>query len=234
MRIYKIKDLPEADRPREKLLKHGAEFLTNAELLAILLRTGTKDKSALMLAGDIIKAHGEKLSELAKTNAVSLSKMKGIGQTKALTVVAALELGRRVDSADILEMGAISTSAEAARVFRPYLRDATKEHFYVMLLTAKNKLISVECLSVGTIDNSVASPRDVFAAALLKNASAVIIAHNHPSGEPLPSMADRALTARMIKVGDALGVRVLDHIIIGLGSYYSFQDETVNQNKNKG
>ncbi len=229
MQNYTIKDLPQQDRPREKVIKNGVACLTDAELLAILLRTGTKEKSVLGVASDVIKMYGEKLSLLAKSDFIALSKIKGIGPTKAITVMAALELGRRVDSAHIIEETTVSSSEAAAVVFSRYLRDANKEQFYVMLLNVKNKLISVECLSIGTLNASVAEPRDVFQLAFLKNAAAVLLAHNHPSGDPTPSKEDVRVTERMNKVGEALGIPVLDHIIVGAGNFYSFTDKKVTK-----
>ena len=229
MQNYKIKDLPEQDRPREKMLKYGAACLTNAELLAILLRTGTKEKSVLSLAGELIKSSGEQLSVLAKNDIESLSKVKGIGVAKAITIIAALELGRRVDSATIVESSTISSPHDAAKVFRSYLRDEKKEQFYVMLLNIKNKLISVERLSIGTLNAAMAEPRDVFHMALLKNAAALLLAHNHPSGDPTPSVEDKRVTDRIMLVGENLGIPVLDHIIIGLDSYYSFKNNSLKK-----
>lgn len=229
MNSYKIKDLPEQDRPREKLVKQGAAFLTDAELLAILLRTGTKEKSVLDLARDIISLNQEKLLLLEQCDVQNLCKVKGIGQTKAITIVAALELGRRVSVSAISNLEGIRSPHEAAKIFVPFLRSEKKEQFYVMLLNIKNKLLGVERISLGTLNATLAEPRDVFALAMSKNAAAVILAHNHPSGDPAPSMDDRSTTDRMIEAGDVLGIKVLDHIIVGAGRYYSFKDKVVNE-----
>lgn len=226
---YKIKSLPEQDRPREKMIKQGAAALTDAELLAILLRTGTKEKSALALAREIVALNQEKLLLLEQSDVVSLCKIKGIGQTKAVTVVAALELGRRVSMSAVSELGTVKTPHDAAKIFVPLLRSEKKEQFYVMLLNIKNKLLGVERISLGTLNSTLAEPRDVFALAMSKNAAALILAHNHPSGDPAPSTDDKSTTRRMIEAGDVLGIKVLDHIIVGAGRYYNFKDEAINE-----
>lgn len=229
MNSYKMKNLPEQDRPREKMIKQGAAALTDAELLAILLRTGTKEKSALTLAQDIVSLNQEKLLFLEQCDVASFCKIKGVGQTKAVTIVAALELGRRVSMSDISDLSIIKSPHDAAKVFVPLLRSEKKEQFYVMLLNIKNKLLSVERISIGTLNATMAEPRDVFSLAMSKNAAALILAHNHPSGDPTPSSDDRATTERMIEAGDVLGIKVLDHIIVGAARYYSYKDKSMNE-----
>lgn len=226
---YKIKNLPEQDRPREKMIKQGAAALTDAELLAILLRTGTKEKSALVLARDIVTLNQEKLLFLEQCDVNSFCQIKGIGQTKAVTIVAALELGRRVSMSEISNLSMIKTPHEAAKIFVPLLRSEKKEQLYVMLLNIKNKLLGVERISLGTLNSTLAEPRDVFALAMSKNAAALILAHNHPSGDPTPSADDKSTTERMIEAGDVLGIKVLDHIIVGAGRYYTFKDKAISE-----
>ena len=229
LNCYKIKSLPEQDRPREKMMKQGAAALTDAELLAILLRTGTKEKSALDLARDIIALNQDKLLFLEQCDLDSLCKVKGIGHTKAVTIVAALELGRRVSMSDLSKLSIVKSPHEAAKIFVPLLRSEKKEQFYVMLLNIKNKLLGVERISLGTLNSTLAEPRDIFSLALSKNAAAVILAHNHPSGDPTPSVDDRTTTERMIEAGDVLGIKVLDHIIVGATRYYNFKDKAISE-----
>ena len=229
LNCYKIKSLPEQDRPREKMMKQGAAALTDAELLAILLRTGTKEKSALDLARDIIALNQDKLLFLEQCDLDSLCKVKGTGHTKAVTIVAALELGRRVSMSDLSKLSIVKSPHEAAKIFVPLLRSEKKEQFYVMLLNIKNKLLGVERISLGTLNSTLAEPRDIFSLALSKNAAAVILAHNHPSGDPTPSVDDRTTTERMIEAGDVLGIKVLDHIIVGATRYYNFKDKAISE-----
>ena len=195
-----IKNLPLEDRPREKLFLRGVEALTDAELLAILLRTGTAKKSALEIA-------------------------KGMGQAKAATVLAALEIGRRIASARPLDKIHFGCPQDGAAFLMPRLRYATKEQFLVILLNSKNKVIGTELVSEGSLTNSVVHPREVFLPAILQHAASICVAHNHPSGDPMPSIEDRQLTAVLLAAGQTLGIPLLDHLIIGDGAYYSFQED---------
>lgn len=226
MANYKIKDLPSEDRPREKLMKNGAHYLTEVELLAILIRNGTKEKSALDLAKDIIKQFTN-LANLAKTDVYALAKIKGIGLVKAVSIVAALELGKRIMAADGLALTSINSPIDIAKILSPLLRYENKEQFYVLLLNIKNKLIGLEKISEGTLNATIAEPREVFARAITRNAAALIIAHNHPSGDSSPSQEDRNTTTRMCTAGEILGIKVLDHIIVGNGNYYSFKEKSL-------
>lgn len=226
MANYKIKDLPSEDRPREKLIKNGAHYLTEVELLAILIRNGTKEKSALDLAKDIIKQFTN-LANLAKTDVYTLAKIKGIGLVKAVSIVAALELGKRIMAAEGLALTSINSPTDIAKILSPLLRYENKEQFYVLLLNIKNKLIGLEKISEGTLNATIAEPREVFARAITRNAAALIIAHNHPSGDSSPSQEDRNTTTRMCTAGEILGIKVLDHIIVGNGNYYSFKEKSL-------
>lgn len=226
MANYKIKDLPSEDRPREKLMKNGAHYLTEVELLAILIRNGTKEKSALDLAKDIIKQFSN-LANLAKADAYTLAKIKGIGLVKAVSIVASLELGKRIMAAEGLALTSINSPIDIAKILSPLLRYENKEQFYVLLLNIKNKLIGLEKISEGTLNATIAEPREVFARAITRNAAALIIAHNHPSGDSSPSQEDRSTTTRMCTAGEILGIKVLDHIIVGNGNYYSFKEKSL-------
>lgn len=219
-----IKEIPLCDRPREKMASCGARSLTDAELIAILLRTGTPEKSALDIAGEMT-AEGGLYNRLAGITRISeLMHIKGLGQAKAATVLAALEIGRRIASARPLERVHIGSAQEGADFLMPRLRYAAREQFVAVLLNSKNRVIATEIISEGTLTGSVVHAREVFAPALLHHAAAVIVAHNHPSGDPQPSCEDREVTAMLVKSGQVLGIPLLDHLIIGDGAYYSFKE----------
>ncbi len=221
----KIKNLPLEDRPREKLFLRGVEALTDAELVAILLRTGTAERSALDI-GKELTADGGLYKRLAGvSNLNELMQIKGMGQAKAATVMAALEIGRRIASARPLDKIRFSSPQEGAAFLMPRLRYAVKEQFIVILLNSKNKVIGTELVSEGTLTNSVVHPREVYLPAILQHAAAICVAHNHPSGDPSPSREDRELTAVLAAAGKTLGIPLLDHLIIGDGAYYSFQED---------
>ena len=221
----RIKNLPLEDRPREKLLQRGVQALTDAELLAILLRTGTAQKSALDL-GRELTADGGLYRRLARVSDLSeLMQIKGLGQAKAATVLAALEIGRRIASAAPLDKVHVGSPQEVAEFLMPRLRYATKEQFLVILLNSKNIIIGTEVISEGSLTNSVVHPREVFQPPILQHAAAICVAHNHPSGDPSPSSDDKELTTIIQKAGKTLGIPLLDHVIIGDGAYYSFQED---------
>lgn len=222
MHIKTIKEIPLNDRPREKMAANGAATLTDAELIAILLRTGTAEKSAIDIAGELT-ADGGLYKHLAGiTRLHELTNIKGLGQAKAATVLAALEIGRRIASAKPIEKIHFSCPQDAAEFLMPRLRYAAKEQFVVVLLNGRNKVIGTELVSEGSLSNSIVHPREVFAPALLKHAAAIMVAHNHPSGDPKPSNEDRDITSMLVRSGKVLGVPLLDHLIIGDGTYYSF------------
>lgn len=219
-----IKEIPLCDRSREKMASCGARSLTDAELIAILLRTGTPEKSALTIAGEMT-ADGGLYNRLAGITRISeLMHIKGLGQAKAATVLAALEIGRRIASARPLERVHIGSAQEGADFLMPRLRYAAREQFVAVLLNSKNRVIATEVISEGTLTGSVVHAREVFTPALLHHAAAVIVAHNHPSGDPQPSREDREVTAMLVESGKVLGIPLLDHLIIGDGAYYSFQE----------
>ncbi len=221
----KIKSLPLEERPREKMLLHGAQALTDAELLAILLRTGTAQKSALVIAKELT-CDGGLYRRLARVNSFSeLTQIKGLGQAKAATLLAALEIGRRLACASPLDKVHIRCPQDCAKFLMPRLRYAAKEQFLVILLNGKNQIIGTEVISEGTPTNSIVHPRDVYLPAVLQRAAAICVAHNHPSGDPQPSSEDRTLTEMLFAAGKTLCIPLLDHIIIGDGAYYSFEEE---------
>lgn len=219
-----MRDIPAHDRPREKMLLRGAAALTDAELVAILLRTGTAEKSALEI-GSEMTADGGLYKRLAGiTDINELTQIKGLGQAKAATVLAALELGRRLASAQTLEKVHLGGPRQVAAYLMPRLRYAVKEQFVAVFLNTKNRIIGEEIISEGTLTGSLVHPREVYQPAILRHAAAIVVAHNHPSGDPNPSREDRELTAMLYKAGKNLGIPLLDHVVIGDGIYYSFQE----------
>ena len=222
MHIKSIKEIPLNDRPREKMAANGAAVLTDAELIAILLRTGTAEKSAIDIASEMTADGGlyKRLAGITRLN--ELTNIKGLGQAKAATVLAALEIGRRIASAKPLEKIHLSCPQDVADFLMPRLRYAAKEQFVVILLNSKNKVIGTEVVSEGSLSSSVVHPREVYAPAILHHAAAIMIAHNHPSGDPKPSFEDEEVTRMLSRSGKVLGIPMIDHVIIGDGNYYSF------------
>lgn len=222
-----IKSWPEEERPREKLVGSGAGVLTPTELLAVLLRTGDAGsrQSALDLARGLWTAHGEDWHRLAQATVWELSAQRGVGRAKAAAVAAALEIGRRLGRRIFAEGEPFRTSEQVYRHYAARLADSRKELFFCLLLDTRNRYLREERVSEGTLSASLVHPREAFRAAVRESASAVIFAHNHPSGDPSPSREDAELTRRLWEAGKILGIRVLDHVIVGGERYYSFCDE---------
>ena len=222
MHIKSIKEIPLNDRPREKMAANGAAVLTDAELIAILLRTGTAEKSAIDIASEMTADGGlyKRLAGITRLN--ELTNIKGLGQAKAATVLAALEIGRRIASAKPLEKIHLSCPQDVADFLMPRLRYAAKEQFVVILLNSKNKVIGTEVVSEGSLSSSIVHPREVYGPAILHHAAAIMVAHNHPSGDPKPSLEDEEVTRMLSRSGKVLGIPMIDHVIIGDGNYYSF------------
>lgn len=222
---YPIRSWPEEDRPREKLLSRGPEALSDAELLAILLRTGTASAgtSALDQARAVLAQAGS-LDALAKALPSELRATKGVGPAKAATLLAACEVARRMSGTKMKKGARVTSSNDVYRHFHGRLRGLKKERFLVMLLDGKNRVIRDDMISEGSLTGSLVHPREVFNRAVRESAASIILVHNHPSGDPSPSEEDRELTHRLMESGELLGIRVLDHIIIGDGRYLSFAD----------
>lgn len=219
-----MKLLPADDRPREKLIEHGPDILSNSELLAILIRTGTTERSALDIARELTD-NGGLYSNIAQARSVAdLSKIKGLGPAKAATILAAVELGRRVAGADPQKKVKLSSPEACVSYLMPRMRYEQQEKFLVLLLDSKNQLLKCQQVSEGTLNASVVHPREVFAPAMLHRAACVLAAHNHPSGDPAPSIEDRKLTQALEATGAVMGIPLLDHIIIGDGRYFSFRE----------
>ena len=222
---YSIKQWSKDDRPREKLLYSGAENLSNSELLAILIHTGTKQKSAVDVAKEVLKLGKDNLVELGKLSVKELMKIKGIGEAKAISIAAALELGRRRQAAASLEKTMVKTSSDIASYLQTKLKDFRHEVFAVLYLNRANKINHFEIVSEGGITGTVADPRIILRKALEEDAVNLILCHNHPSGSLKPSRADEQLTIKIKEAARFLDITVLDHIIVSEDGYYSFADE---------
>jgi DNA repair protein RadC len=221
---YKITRWPKKERPRERLLQHGPQPLTEAELLGILLGKGTKKKTAIDLARELLDRH-ESLQKLFSRSPSELMKVKGIGSAKAATLSAAFELVRRIQSQRDSSKASFKRSLDVANHYLPLMRDLRKEVFKVLLLNRANRLIKEVTISEGTLEASIVHPREVFREALLEPAAGIILIHNHPSGNPSPSEEDLRITKQLAEAGRLLGIKVYDHIILGDESYRSLADE---------
>ena len=227
VKINGLKQWHAEDRPREKMLLHGKETLTNAELLAILLGSGTKNKGVFRLAQEILAYNEHNLVQLGKMNLQELQKFKGIGQVKAISLVAALELGKRRHQSNSLNRPKISTSKDAYKLLLYDLEDLRTESFRILLLNRGNRVIKTVLISSGGIAGTVVDPKVVFKAAIDHEASSIILSHNHPSGNLKPSPEDIKLTRKMKQSGDLLSISILDHLIISERGYFSFADESM-------
>ena len=220
-----IKNWLEDDRPREKMVQKGAAALSNAELLAILISSGTKKKSALDLAREALDLAHNNLRELGRLSLLELQKINGIGDARAITISAAMELGRRRQAADALDRAKISSCADAVEIIMPMLQDLNHESFCVLYMNTANKLIRSEMISSGGMAATVADVRMILKNALLNNATQLIIAHNHPSGNKRPSDQDKVLTRKIKDSAALMDIKLLDHVIIAGNEYFSFVDE---------
>ncbi|HUJ71439.1 MAG TPA: DNA repair protein RadC [Verrucomicrobiae bacterium] len=214
MTTYLIREMPEGDRPRERLKERGAAALRDAELIAILLRTGMKGQSAVQLAQVLIQKFVS-LDALARASVEAIAGTKGVGETKAIQLKAAFELARRLSSGSRDKQRSISSPEDAAAVLREDMRTLDREEFWVLLLNTKNGLIKKCPTSRGSLNASIVEPREVFKDAIAASAASVILVHNHPSGDPTPSAEDVTVTKRLVKAGELLNISVLDHIILG-------------------
>ncbi len=222
-----IKNWTEDERPREKMLQKGAAALTDAELLAILISSGTREKSALDLARDILGMANNNLKELGRLNVLELQKVKGIGEARGITICAAMELGRRRQISEGLERITIQSSKEAASIVLPLLQDLNHEVFCVIYLNQARRVLKYELISSGGITSTVVDVRMILKNCLLYNANQMIIAHNHPSGSTKPSVADKELTNRLSEAAKLMDIKLLDHLIIAGGEYLSLSDEGI-------
>ena len=224
---FPINQWAEGDRPREKLLLKGKASLSDAELIAILMGSGSRDESAVDLAKRLLRDVGDNLIELSKLDVFSLTKYKGLGEAKALSIIAALELGKRRRAAEPLERKTLTTSKMVFEYVQNLLADSIYESFYIVLLTRSNKVIRPVLIGEGGTAGTFVDPKRIFKTALDHNANSIILCHNHPSGNIKPSEQDIRLTRKLKKLGDLLDLPVLDHIIVGDNNYYSFADENM-------
>ena len=220
----KIKDIPKCERPRERLLALGVEKLNNEELLSILLKTGSKDQSAKDLANNILKKVGS-IHKLGDINYHILRKIKGVGDAKACSILTAIELGKRIRTTNSSLINIqITNSRIVFEYFNNLFLNKKQEHFYCIYLDNRKKVLEVKLLFIGTVNQSLVHPREVFKEALLLSASSIICIHNHPSGNMSPSKDDLELTNRLVNIGLLMGIVIIDHIIIGNNEYYSFME----------
>lgn len=218
-----IRELPDNEKPREKLLKEGKEKLSNIEILSILIGSGTKDRSAMELAADIISMDKSGIKYLSDCRPEELSRIRGIGKARACEILAAVELGKRIASVPVDERSVIKSSSNIADIFMERMRYYKKEHFVSLMINAKGQIIEETEISIGDLCSSTTHPREVFVEAVRRSAGSVAFIHNHPSGDPTPSEADILTTKRLMEAGEILGIPVLDHIIIGDGKYVSLR-----------
>lgn len=219
-----IRDIHTADRPRERLLNQGASALSNQELLAILLRTGTRDESVLHLANRLL-LHFEQIQELKDATIEELTSIKGIGQAKAVQLLAASELGRRLGSKQTEARFTIRSPKDAADYLMADMASLKQENFVVLFLNIKNQILHRQTIFVGSLNASIVHPREIFREAVKRSAASIICAHNHPSGNPAPSTEDIAVTQRLMEAGAIVGIELLDHLIIGDHQFTSLSEK---------
>lgn len=224
--LLKIMDLPKNERPREKLLRYGADELSNSELLAIILRTGSNSENILNLSSRILKETGG-LNGLMECSADDFMNLKGIGEAKASQLLALAELGKRFKSFKSGDEYKISEPKDAALLVLESMRYLKKEYLKIIMLNTKNIVISIKDVSVGSLNSSIVHPREVFCEAIKKSSASIIICHNHPSGDPTPSGEDINVTRRLKECSTLIGVELLDHIIIGNGTYISLKEKGI-------
>lgn len=220
----RIKDLPKAERPREKLEKKGAQVLRKKELLAIILRTGIKGKNVLQVAQDILLRYGDK--KLIDASYKELRNMRGVGPSKAAQIIAAIELGKQLYKEKVEKEIFINSPEDVLKEVN-HIKENKKENFVVLYLDARNKLIYKETVSIGTLNANLVHPREVFEPAVRNLAAQIVLAHNHPSGDPEPSEDDLEITKRLVEAGKILGIEAIDHIIIAKTGFTSFKEKNL-------
>lgn len=220
-----IKSWAEEDRPREKLIEKGRHSLTEAELIAILIGSGNKNETAVELSKKILASIGNNLHELGKLSVQELCTFKGIGEAKAISIVAALELGRRRKESEVVKREKITGSKDVFELMKPSLMDLSHEEFWLLMLNRSNTVIKKELISRGGVSGTVVDNKIIFKTALINNASSIIVCHNHPSGNLKPSDADIKITKNIKEAGKTIEVPLLDHLIITDNGFYSFLDE---------
>jgi len=226
-----IKEMPVNERPQEKLLFGGARALSNSELLALIIRTGTGDKSAIRLADEIIAYTSDNIGELGNAEVRELTEIDGIGEAKACSIVAAMELSKRLRSDRIARQRTrLGDSKEVADMLMEELADEKREVFMAINLNSKLQVESKSIVSIGNLDSAPVHPREVFGPAVKRGAAAVVVAHNHPSGDPTPSFQDIEVTSRLVEASRIIGIKLMDHVIIGNGRFTSMRAEGYMEN----
>jgi DNA repair protein RadC len=223
---FTVRDLPLSDRPRERLLKFGVEALNSQELLAIILGRGIKGESVLSTSQTLLKRFGG-LKDLAQASVATLTKTKGIGLAKAAQIIAAFEIGKRIETSEKTPQAKIKNPEDVISAVDKKLKGKKKEYFLVLLLDTRNRITDILTISIGSLDSSIVHPREVFKEAISASAASVIFVHNHPSGDTEPSEDDIKLTRRLVEVGEILGIEVLDHIIICDNNYLSMKAKNI-------
>ncbi|WP_427338974.1 RadC family protein [Caloranaerobacter sp. DY30410] len=224
---YTIKDLPEEERPREKLFKFGPKALSNSELLAIIIRTGNRKYTAIELSQRILSMDKSGLRYLTELTFEELTQLNGIGKCKAAQIIAAIELGKRLSSFNAESRIKVTCPHDVVNILMEEMRYLKKEYFKTILLDTKNNIIAIENTSIGSLNSSIVHPREVFKEAIKRSSASIIIVHNHPSGDPTPSKEDINITKRLVEGGKILGIDLLDHIIIGDGKYVSLKEKNI-------
>ncbi|MBU0760333.1 MAG: DNA repair protein RadC [Nanoarchaeota archaeon] len=219
----KIHDMPKQNRPRERFLKHGPEALSDAELFAIFLRTGTIGENVTDMSNRLIAEYG--LDKLFDCSLKELQQIKGIGPSKAMQILAMSELGKRTSISKNVTSKKISCAKDVFNHFHERLRDKKEEHFYILMLNTQNNIIGEQLISKGILDASIVHPREIFKPAIKNSASKIILIHNHPSGDATPSGEDEEITLKLINTGEQLGIKVLDHIILSKDNFWNWKDK---------
>lgn len=227
LKSFTIHDLPRAERPRERLQKHGAEALSSQELLALILGRGIKGESVMVTAQRLLSSFGN-IKNISEASLEELSAIKGIGLAKAAQLKAAFELARRRDDQESKQLP-VKSHRDVIKIVSQKLKDKKKEHFLILSLDTRNNLIRISTISTGTLDANLVHPREVFKEAIQSLASSIILVHNHPSGDPEPSEADIDITKRILETGKIVGIDVLDHIIIANNKSLSFKERGIIQ-----
>ncbi len=220
-----IKQWSPDERPREKLLAHGRKVLSNAELIGLLIGSGTIRKSAVDVARSLLGVVNGNLNALARLSVKDLCKVEGIGRAKAVNIIASLELGCRREISGVEQQSRVTSSKGVYQLMKSQLQDLQYEQFWVLTLSRNNHIIDKYCISDGGVSGTVADPKRIFKVALEDLASSIILLHNHPSGNKEPSVADKKLTERIVRAGTLMDINVLDHIIVAGGAYFSFADQ---------
>ena len=215
MNAMMIREMPEPERPRERLMRLGARALSDRELLAVLLRTGKRGDSAIQVAARLLQRFHGNLTRLSEAVPEELLQVDGIGEAKAVTLLAACELGRRMEIATQGERPELKTPGAVASFMRPHFQNPNQEEFHILMLDSRSRAFSEECVTIGILDQSLVHPREVFRPAIQATCQNVVLCHNHPSGDPTPSDMDKLLTERLIIAGELIGIEVKDHIILG-------------------